>query len=331
MRLGVMKNATRNEFDIISKYFSPLSKGFKGAFGLKDDAAVISPKKGYDLVITKDAIVENVHFFQDDKPYGIALKLLGVNLSDLAAMGAKPIGYLLAVILPRDIDDEWFEEFSSGLGDGMAKFGGALIGGDTTSHDGPLTLSLTAIGEVPHNKALKRSGAKEGDLIFVSGNVGDSYLGLQILKDNIDAPEDAKKYLIERYDIPHPRTELGTKLIGIATSCVDISDGLVADLGHICETSKVGAEVNFGDVPFSDFAESIIEGRRDAINMLTGGDDYELLFTAPATAEQTITDLSKELNISIKKIGKMVVGERIKVLDKNGVEIVITHGGYQHF
>jgi thiamine-monophosphate kinase len=320
------------EFTLISQYFSPLSKNFPGAFGLTDDAAIISPKAGYDLVITKDAIVENVHFFADDNPYTIALKLLGVNLSDLAAMGAKPYAYLLAIVLPSNIYEEWLAEFTRGFGEGIAKFGGALIGGDTTSHNGPLTLSLTAIGEVPQGKALMRSGAKQDDLIFASGTIGDSYLGLQLLKNNItDVPKDAAEYMIERYDIPQPRVALGEQLIGIATACIDISDGLVADLGHICETSKCGAEINFGDVPFSDFAEKIIRGRADAINLLTGGDDYELLFTAPALAENSIADIAKQLNLRITKIGKIVAGERVKVLDKNGQEIIVQRGGYQHF
>jgi thiamine-monophosphate kinase len=378
-----------NEFGIIAKYFAPLSAGFPGSLGLKDDAAVLSPKPGFDLVFTKDALVADVHFFENDDPYTIAQKLLGVNVSDLAAMGAKPVGYLLAVMLPKNTSEKWLEKFTSGFAHGMKKFGGHLIGGDTVSHDGKLSLSLTAIGEVPQGKALKRSGAKMGDSIFVSGTIGDSYLGLQVLLSDmpslrraersesdaaIHLPKDEngfllrscsvpliamtdKKYLIERYNIPEPHINLGQQLIGIATSCIDISDGLVADLGHICECSGVGAEINIGLIPLSRAALSLdgvcnpvhtfMSEQKYDMNirkglqtpsykttlkeLITGGDDYELLFTVPESLEGAVEKLSKEISVAISKIGKITSGGKVIVLDKNRSEVALPSRGYQHF
>jgi thiamine-monophosphate kinase len=325
----MMSSTSCNEFSLIEKYFAPLAASFPGSLGLKDDAAILTPKPGYDLVITKDALVENVHFFEKDPAYNIAKKLLGVNLSDLAAMGAKPVAYLLAIALPRTSTDEWLHGFSQGFAASITEFGGALIGGDTVSHDGGLMLSLTAIGEVKQGSALKRSCAKIGDFIYVSGTIGDSYLGLQILKNSNNTQHtQAEKYLTERYYFPIPRLALGAKLIGIARACVDVSDGLIADLGHICECSHVGAEIKMDDIPVSLAARQL---QPDIKNLIAGGDDYELLFTAPAEMEKSITDLSKELHIPIAKIGQITAGDKVKLLDASGTEVVLEKTGYQHF
>jgi thiamine-monophosphate kinase len=318
-----------NEFGLISKYFAPLAQNFEGALGLKDDAAIISPKSGYDLVITKDAIVENVHFLKSDSAFDIAIKLMGVNLSDIAAMGATPLAYLIALTLPDNTADAWFAEFANGIKSMIDEFGGALIGGDTTSHNGPLTLSLTAIGQVPSGKALKRSGAMVGDIIFVSGTIGDSYLGLQILQGTL---QSESQHLTERYRRPNPCIRLGAKLHGIATACIDISDGLVADLGHICSNSNVGATINIDSIPVSDDAKAIIAAHPDMINnMITGGDDYELLFTCPAPYEKAVSTLAKKLGLPLTKIGVVTSGNNVKVTNNNDTEIVINNGGYQHF
>jgi thiamine-monophosphate kinase len=314
-----------NEFGIIAKHFAPLAKNFIGALGLKDDAAIISPKSGFDLVVTKDAMVADVHFFATDEPSLIAKKLLAMNLSDLAAMGASSLGYLLAVMLPLSTDDEWLAEFAAGLAESIDQFGGSLIGGDTVSHDGALALSLTAIGEVPQGKALKRSGAKIGDLVFVSGTMGDSYLGLNILRGNIDAHSE---YLVSRYYVPTPRIALGAKLLGIANSCIDVSDGMVADLGHITQCSGVGAKIELAAIPLSDEAQRIAA---NPVDLITGGDDYELLFTAPASAQPSIEAIAKELNLPITKIGEITQGDRVVVLDNKGVEVSFETGGYRHF
>lgn len=314
-----------NEFGIIAKHFAPLAKNFDGALGLKDDAVILSPQSGYDLVFTKDALVADVHFFVDDAPKLIAQKLLAVNVSDLAAMGAKPVGYLLAIMLPKSTDDKWLASFARGLSVGISKWGGHLIGGDTVSHNGELALSLTAIGEVPQGKALKRSTAQAGDAVFVSGTIGDSYLGLQILKGEIKAQSE---YLTNRYHLPSPRIDLGHRLIGVANSCVDISDGLVADLCHIAEYSGVGAKINIADIPFSAAAKQL---NPNPINLITGGDDYELLFTAPASAQTAIESLAKELALPITKIGEITSGAGVVVLDNSGTDIGIRESGYKHF
>lgn len=317
-----------DEFGIISKYFSPLAKNYSGALGLKDDAAIITPNTNNNIVVTKDAIVENVHFFKNDSAHDIALKLLGVNLSDLAAMGASPLAYLIGVILPKNTNQNWLEEFSASMADGIKQYGGALIGGDTVSHDGPLTLTLTAIGEIPLGKELKRSGAKEGDLVFVSGTIGDSYLGLQSIKGHVEAYE----YLQERYHKPIPRIEIGIKLREIASACIDISDGLVADLTHICESSGVGSEINLKNIPLSTHSRKIVDKNAGMlIKIINGGDDYELLFTCAAKKESEITNISKEVGIPIAKIGSITKGDKVTILDEAGSEIILQNGGYKHF
>ncbi len=219
-----------SEFDLIAKLFAPLSKSAPGAFGLTDDAAVIAPLPGHELVMTTDALVEGVHFRSDDPPDTIAKKALRVNLSDLAAKGAEAIGYLLAISLPKRLDMPWMEAFVRGLGDDQARFGVSLHGGDTTSTPGPLTLAVTAFGSVPAGHMTRRNGARAGDLVFVSGTIGDAGAGLHNAKSD---------YLVNRYRVPEPRMALGRALRGIASASLDVSDGLLADLGHIAQTSEV--------------------------------------------------------------------------------------------
>ncbi|MEZ5691888.1 MAG: thiamine-phosphate kinase [Rickettsiales bacterium] len=350
-----------DEFSIISKYFKPLATKFIGSLALSDDAAIISPPENCELVITKDAITQGIHFIGNEPPELIAGKALRVNLSDLAAMGATPFCYFLALMLPRDFPHPsplpegegtyyWIEKFTEGLKDTQEKFNISLAGGDTTSTEGNLTISITAIGAVPNGKALRRDGAKVGDDIYVSGTLGDSALGLELLLSHQEQSKDfakrgqqtesvlsyaswdfqekipeaiiKEKNLINRYLIPQPRLELGIALRDIATSAMDISDGLAQDIGHICSASGVGAIIHADKIPNSG---------ADIQTTISGGDDYELLFTAPPDKKNIIEELSKKLSLQITNIGKTTDENKVKILDENNNIIELHKKGFTHF
>ncbi len=240
------------EFELIAELFAPLSKGAPGAFDLTDDAAVLAPPPGHELVLKTDAIVEGVHFFRTDPPGAIAQKALRVNLSDLAAKGAEPAGYLMALLLPDWPDKAWLHAFADGLAADQATFGLSLMGGDTSATPGPLAVSISAFGFVPAGAMIRRAGAQPGDLVFVSGTIGDAGGGLAVLKGNRSVPE-----LVARYRLPEPRLALGPALRGIASASLDVSDGLMADLGHIAEVSKVRIEVDAARIPLSKALRSL--------------------------------------------------------------------------
>jgi thiamine-monophosphate kinase len=315
------------EFEFIARRLRPLATT-PGALALTDDAALLDPAAGRQLVLTKDAMVAGVHFLPDDPPGQIAQKLLRVNLSDLAAMGAAPLGYLLALARAKGTSDAWLGEFCAGLAADNAAFGIALLGGDTVSTPGPLTLSLTAIGDVPTGLALLRSGARPGDDVWVSGTLGDAALGLQALQGKLEIADEARGYLIGRYRLPRPRLALGQALRGIASAAIDVSDGLVADLGHILETSGVGAAVHADALPLSEAARGL-QGARGAA--LAGGDDYELLFTAPSKRRAEITALSRRLDLPLSRIGMIRADQGLHVLDEKGQELPVRKAGWQHF
>jgi thiamine-monophosphate kinase len=315
------------EFEFIARRLRPLATA-RGALGLTDDAALLDPSPDRQLVLTKDAMVAGVHFLPDDPPEQIAQKLLRVNLSDLAAMGAAPLGYLLALARSGDIADGWLAAFCAGLAADNAAFGISLFGGDTVATSGPLTLSLTAIGEVPKGAALLRRGAKPGDDVWVSGTLGDGASGLKVLQGELAVAEDARGNLIERYRLPRPRLALGQALRGIASAAIDISDGLVADLGHILELSEVGAELRADALPLSAAARDL-PGVRDAA--LSGGDDYELLFTAPPERRADIEELARRLGLPLTRIGAIHADPGLHVLDEKGQELLVRKSGWQHF
>jgi thiamine-monophosphate kinase len=318
---------SEGEFEFIARRLRPLATA-RGALGLTDDAALLDPVPGRQLVLTKDAMVAGVHFLPDDPPGQIAQKLLRVNLSDLAAMGATPLGYLLALARSGDIADDWLAAFCTGLAADNAAFGIALLGGDTVATPGPLTLSLTAIGEVPAGAALLRAGARPGEDVWVSGTLGDAALGLKVLRRESEVADEARAWLIERYRLPQPRLALGQALRGIASAAIDISDGLVADLGHILEVSGVGAEVHAAALPLSAAARDL-PGARDAA--LSGGDDYELLFTTPPQHRVEIEGLARRLDLSLIRIGAIRAEPGLLVLDQKGQELRVRKAGWQHF
>ncbi len=321
------------EFDLINRIFAPLSAGSPGAFSLTDDAAVVNVSEGQELVVTKDAMVAGIHFLEADPPEDIARKLIRVNLSDLAAMGARPVGYLLATFWPKDLDTSWIKSFADGLARDQKEFSISLLGGDTVKTPGPLCLSLTAMGEVPIGQALRRNGARAGDLIAVSGTIGDGALGLKASRSDLDGlGAEAARALSNRYRLPEPRLHLGQSLHSMVTSCIDISDGLIADIGHICEQSKVRAVLRSDKIPLSNAAATVLSQDRSLLQViLTGGDDYELAFTFPAEKEEMIEELARKTGCELALIGHIEAGEGVTVLDGDGSDVAIVQSGWQHF
>ena len=330
--LPVPTDAAPGEFERIRRWFAPLAG--PGGLGLLDDAALLDCPAGCRLVATADAIVAGVHFLPDDPPDLVAKKLLRVNLSDLAAMGAQPLYYLLTTALPVSLGVEWVGEFARGLGEDQIFYGVSLLGGDSVATTGPAVLSLTAIGEIAAGAEIRRSGARAGDILWVSGTIGDAYLGLKVLRDGAPAglaPAEAEA-LAARYRLPQPRTRLGPSLVGIAHAMIDVSDGLLADLGHICEASGCAAMVRLPSLPFSPAAlDALAAGWDRPLALATGGDDYELLFTAPVGAGAKIEALSAALGVPITAIGRIEAGAGVRLVDAAGREVAIETSGYRHF
>lgn len=321
------------EFELIARYFAPLARGSPGALDLLDDAATLSVAPGHELVVTTDAIVAGVHFLIDDPPETVGCKALGVNLSDLAAKGARPIAYLLDAVFNREVEERWIAAFAAGLGAAQDDYGIALIGGDTAATPGPTTLAITALGEVRAGTMLKRSAGKPGDDVYVSGTIGDAALGLDACRGAFAGLSPAARAALEdRYRRPRPRVALGPALVGIARASIDISDGLIADLGHVARASRCRAVIEAGRVPLSAAAQEALRLTPAARpRVLGGGDDYELLFTAPAAAAERLARLAGELGLPLTAIGKLTAGEGVAVLDEAGREIALDRGGWQHF
>lgn len=324
--------ARRGEFDLIASLFAPLSDAAHG-LSLRDDAARCRPDPGHDFIVTTDALVAGVHFFADDAPADIARKALRVNLSDLAAKGATPRFYLLALALPPAIDDAWLDAFAGGLAADQALFNVVLIGGDTVATPGPLTLSITALGEVRTGMALHRHAARDGDRIFVSGTIGDGALGLLVRQGELGfLSGEHRAALRRRYLLPEPRTGLGPRLVALAHAGMDVSDGLVGDLGHICRTSGLGAEVDAARVPLSQAAQAALAADPGLIEtVLTKGDDYELLFTAPPEAAAALAEVAAEAGVPLTDIGRMEPGNAVRVCDVHGQAMAFARTSHRHF
>jgi thiamine-monophosphate kinase len=306
-----------DEFEIIKRYFAPLAG--EGAFSLKDDAAVIAARPGFDLVVTTDTISEGTDFFAFDPAGTIAQKALRVNLSDLAAKGAEPFAYLLNLSLPHSIAPDWLAAFAEGLGHDQREFGISLLGGDTGATDGPLTIAVTAFGYVPQGKMIRRAGARIGDAVYVTGSIGEAGGGLAIFKREKHGLSDVERdQLTARYRVPEPPVSFAAYLREIAHAAVDVSDGLIADLGHIASTSGVRIVVEGEQVPLSACLRALW-GDQALLRAVTAGDDYQIAFTAPPGLTGPFT-----------AIGRVENGADVS-LKIGGREIPVPQPGYRHF
>ena len=322
------------EDSLIARYFRP-SATDPGAFDLNDDAATIRPS-GDDIVVTTDAIVEGVHFLPDDPPDTVARKALRVNLSDLAAKGAVPAGFVLTLAL-RGADDAWLKPFAAALGEDARRFGCPLLGGDTVSTPGPLMISITAFGRVPPGKMVHRNGARPGDRVVVTGTIGDAALGLAVLKGGKvhAALSDAavRDLVIGRYRVPQPRTALAEFVREYASAAMDVSDGLAADLAKLCRVSNASADIEVARVPLSDAARHVLGADAALIEpILTGGEDYEILCAVAPAKVQAFTDAAKAANVPVTDIGRIVAGDATpRFLDAKGEVLRFSRPGYSHF
>ena len=309
---------------------------------MTDDAATLAIPTGRTLVITADMLVAGIHFLENDPADGVGAKMLGVNLSDLAAMGADPAAYVLSIALPSAWREgaicDWLDGFTSGMADMQARFGLTLIGGDTVSTPGPLCLAVTAFGTIETGRELRRAGARPGDTVFVSGTIGDSVIGLGELAGRpigLLEPNQAEA-AISRYRLPAPRVALGRALVGLATACADVSDGFIADLGHICEASGVAATVDAARMPLSEAGSSVLANDPESLStLLTGGDDYELVFTAPREQTEAIGEAAARSGVPVSAVGE--IGKRepdtplVSVIGPDRRALVVGRGGWRHF
>ena len=316
------------EFELIRRYFTHRARG--AVLGVGDDAAIVRARPGHELVITADMLVAGRHFARDADPEKLGHKALAVNLSDIAAMGASPRWATLALALPR-ADARWLAAFSRGFMRLARRHGVDLIGGDTTR--GPLNICVQVVGEAPRGGALRRDGARAGDDVWVCGTLGDAALALAAGRLRL-APRE-RRALEARLDAPTPRIGLGIALRGIARSCIDVSDGLVADLGHICERSGVGAVVELQSIPASAALKPHLDRPAARAALLSGGDDYELVFTAGRGRRGAIERLARRLRLKLSRIGRITRPQRgtplVTVLDSSGRPIAVGQTGYRHF
>src|SRR6266481_7453421 len=320
---------------LIARYFRPIATD-PGAFDLGDDAAILNAAHG-DIMVTTDAIVEGVHFLSDDPPDAIARKALRVNLSDLAAKGATPAGFVLTLAL-RSADDAWLAAFARGLGEDASHFGCPLLGGDTVSTPGPVMISITAFGRVPQGKMVHRSGAKPGDRVVVTGTIGDAALGLDILTRGTVATvlaDDAaaKEMLVGRYRVPQPRNALAEAVRDHASAAMDVSDGLAGDLAKLCGVSGVSAVIDAPSIPLSAAAAALLaRGTVGIDEIVSGGNDYEILCTIAEDRFEAFVQAAGHAGVAVTSIGMVVAGSSVpRFLDGEGREIALPRLSYSHF
>jgi thiamine-monophosphate kinase len=328
------------EFDLIKRYFKrPAAHAALAALGIGDDCALLAPRPGTQLAISSDMLVEGRHFFADVNPAALGHKALAVNLSDLAACGAKPLAFTLALALPR-VDEAWLAGFSRGLFALADLHGCELVGGDTTQ--GPLNICITVFGEVPvaggRSQALLRSGAQAGDDIYVSGTLGDARLALDAMRGQVELPAAVLEQARERLERPTPRVALGQALRGVATAAIDVSDGLLGDLQHVLDASHLGAVIDtsvamnlIAACAHSCWATGLFSSEKQLQYVLAGGDDYELCFTAPVAAREAVQAASTQAATRVTRIGRIESSPGLRLIDAEGRAVANTFASFDHF
>jgi thiamine-monophosphate kinase len=319
-----------SEFELIERYFTPISRSGRPSradLGIGDDCALITPAAGTQLAISSDMLVAGRHFFDDVDPASLGYKSLAVNLSDLAAMGAAPLAFTLALALPA-ASEAWLQGFASGLFRVADEHDCELIGGDTTR--GPLTISITIFGQVPFGEALRRDAARVDDDIWVSGTLGDAAAGLNALRGELALASSLREMAIARLEMPTPRVKLGIALRGVAHAAIDVSDGLLGDLGHVLKRSRVGALVELNLLPLGPTLEALPASLALPL-ALNGGDDYELCFTAPASRREAVTTAASASGCPATRIGRITAQPGLVVVDRDGKHVATSSRGFDHF
>ena len=315
---------------LIARFFAPLATA-PGALGLSDDAAFIKPPAGHDLVLTTDALVEGVHFFADDPADSLAQKGMRVNLSDLAAKGARPLGFLLSLALTEKTKDLWLESFARGLRRDIDTFACPLFGGDTVKSPGPVMINVAMFGAVPEGTMVRRSGARPGDTVLVSGTVGDAALGLLVRQSRLSLSAEHGDHVVSRYLLPQPRNALADAVRAHASAAMDVSDGLIGDLAKLCAASGVAAEIDIAKMPFSLAVRDAVRADPKLMEpAVTGGDDYEILCTAPRGEAVKLMAAAAKAGIALTQIGSVQPGEGVRAIDQ-GREIAFERRAFSHF
>jgi thiamine-monophosphate kinase len=336
MTSAAPEGAESGEDRLIAKYFKPLAR-HPGALGLIDDAAILTPPAGHDVVLKADAIIGGVHFFPDDPADAVARKALRVNLSDLAAKGAEPAGFLLSLALPAATDEAWIASFAHGLGQDAERYGCPLLGGDTDRTPGPAMISIAAFGLVPHGRMVPRSGARVGDAVMVTGTIGDAVLGLALRREpdraaawGLDAA--LREHLAARYLLPQPRNAIAAAVRAHASGSMDVSDGLVGDLGKLCRASGVAADVEVARVPLSQAARRALAQEPAVMEaMLTGGDDYEVLCTVAPDRVASFQAAAQGAQVAVTRIGTVRAGQGAHFRDADNKAMRFARSAYSHF
>lgn len=316
---------------LIARYFAPLAT-HPGALGLSDDASFIAPPPGAEIVLKTDAIIGGVHFFAEDDAACVAQKALRVNLSDLAAKGAKPLGYLLSLALPKGIGEDWIARFTQGLCEDAERYGCPLFGGDTDRTPGPIMISVAMFGNLPAGSMVRRAGARPGDLVFVSGTIGDAALGLA-LRQGVEAKlsEAQRAHLASRYLLPQPRNGLAEAVRTHASASMDISDGLAGDFAKLCRVSQVAAEIEVAKVPLSEAARVMAADLAMLITALSGGDDYEIVCTVPPEKAASFRAAAAGAGVPVTEIGRVTAGEGARFLKADGEPLAFDRASFSHF
>ncbi len=323
------------EDHLLARFFRPLARA-AGAFDLTDDAAILAPPPGHDVVLKADAIVGGVHFFPDDPPDSIGRKALRVNLSDLAAKGARPAGFLLTLALPAGIGDDWLTAFSAGLDRDVERYGCPLFGGDTVRSPGPVMVSVAALGMLPSGTMVRRDGARPGDHVLVTGTIGDAALGLALRRDTarrLELAADERDHLLARYLLPEPRTGLAEALRRHAAGAMDVSDGLAGDLAKLCRASGCSADIEVERVPLSPGGRRLVTADAGMIEtVLTGGDDYEILCAVRSAEVEPLRAVAATIAVTVTDIGRMVGGsEPPRFVDQQGHVLRFARPSFSHF